>query len=162
MKKQKYESQPGLEGPRKTTCFFGRLALPPAAGGIPQTPSKWDGRRTVVVVRLYSAGPRCQGTNLGQSQSRGSTSSPRQVALAVFTSIRQHDCWRFLTYEERTRPHYKYLALHRTSVPFASLGKTTKRTDSCLNALHMMGRLVISPHLLPDASKYGQCYLAWR
>ena len=67
------ESQPGLEGPRKTTCLFGlgpkglywlllRSCLPPAAGGIPQTSSKWDGRRRFV-VRLYSAGPRCQGTS---------------------------------------------------------------------------------------------------
>ena len=73
----------------------------------------------------------------------------------------RHDCWRLLTCEERTRPHSKYLTLHRTSVPFASLGKTIQNTDSRLNALHMMGRLVNSLHLLPDASKYGQCYLPW-
>ena len=126
----------------------------------------------------------------------------------------QHDCWRFLTCEERTRAHSKHLVLHHASVSFASLGKTTKETDSvggygeieneidnldnldssslsacqphgvcglphrlmsrleaeratranhcCLNALHMMSRLVISPHLLPDANKYGQCCWAWR
>ena len=53
-KREKREKQPGLEGPRKTTCFFGMPALPPAAGGIPQTPSKWDGRWTFVVVLGYT------------------------------------------------------------------------------------------------------------
>ena len=39
----------------------------------------------------------------------------------------QHDCWRFLTCEERT---CAFQAPRAPSVSFASLGKTTKETDS--------------------------------
>ena len=46
---------------------------------------------------------------------------------------------------------------------YLETGRATRADRYCLNALYMMSRLVISPHLLPDANKYGQCYLVqWR
>ena len=69
-------------------------------------------------VRLYSAGPRCQGTNLGQPQSRGSTSSPSPVASAVLGGNAMALCRRWRYSRDRGST-----AIRRTTQSYSTLSR---------------------------------------
>ena len=120
-----------------------------ASGGWGYPPDPLEMGREVDIcgcVRLYSAGPRCQGTNLGQPQSRGSTSSPSPVASAVLGGNAMASCrrWRYSrdrgsTAIRRTTQSYSALSRYRSVVRAYRVGPSSQQLAPARWAMHLLG-----------------------